>query len=227
MVDLRKFRYYTGWHRFVNRERYDALADPWATIRVDPGDVDRFAVVELTWGLGRVRGGDWDRPDNCRSVTDNRMYEGLVQRFEEGYDWEGTVYYEWVADRIEEDGHFRGYERLDAVDERFEEIDDLYDRMREGYRPNRGTVYDDPGDVEYVHQLEPLVLVGRSGEIVWTEGFHRLILARILGIDRIPVYVLRRHERWQRLRDRIAESGSELPPDLRAYADHPDVADVV
>jgi hypothetical protein len=102
-------------------------------------------------------------------------------------------------------------------------MDQLYETIQEeGYRPNRGALYDEPKEVESPHELEPLVLIGRSGEVYWTEGFHRLIIAKLLETDRIPVYVVRRHEQWQHIRDRMCDRSTE--PDR--YADHPDVEDI-
>lgn len=228
-MDLDDFRQYTEWHDVANRRRYEAPADPWRLVPVDPDGVDRFAVVSLLWGLGRVRGGDWDRPGETRSLDDTRMIEGLRQRFEGDRDWTDTVYHEWVRERIEEEGRFRRFESIADVEaEWFPAVDELFESMREdGYRPNRGTVYDDPGDIEFVHEMEPLVLVGRDGEVIWTEGFHRLTLARILDVDAVPVHVLRRHEGWQEVRDRLARTEpDDRPPELEAYADHPDVVDV-
>lgn len=228
MVDLDDFRYYTEWHHHANERRYEAPADPWRLVPVDPAGVERFAVVELTWGLDRVRGGDWDRPENCRSLTDTRMYEGLVERFEEGCEWEETPYWEWVRGEIEELGHFRGYEDPEAVRaERLPAVEDLYESLREeGYRPNHGTLYDDPAEVEFIHEFDPMVLIGRDGEVIWTEGFHRLILSRIAGVDGVPALVLRRHEDWQRVRDRVDDApAGDLPPDLDEYAGHPDLPD--
>jgi hypothetical protein len=229
-VDLDRFRRYTRWHRYANRRRYDAPADPWKVVRVDPEEVTFYAVVSLKWGLGRVRGGEWDRRANCGRVSDVYIHEGLTQRFEEGYDWEETAYYRWARNQFDAGNTVRGYETLEAFrTQRCEYVDDLFESVREeGYRPNFETTYDDPGEVEYAHDLEPLVLVGRSGEIIWSEGFHRLVVASILGIDEIPVYVLRRHEQWQEVRDAIdGVPATGLPPELEAYTDHPDVRDVL
>jgi len=230
MVRLPDFRYYTKWHYHVNRKQYQAPAEPWTQIYVDPTDPERLAVVPLPWGLGRVRGGDWDSSENCRSLTDNRMYEGLRQHFEEGREWEETAYHDWVAESIENEGHFRGDENLETVvEERYPAVDDLYERIREqGYRPNHGTIYDSPEGIDGIHELDPMVLVGSSGELIWTEGFHRLYVARFLGINEIPVYVLRRHAKWQRIRDRTAAvPDGEVPVTLGEYRNHPDLADVV
>ena len=108
-------------------------------------------------------------------------------------------------------------------------LNDLYAGLcDEGYRPNRGVVYDEPGDADYIHDLEPMVLIGHDGEIIWTEGFHRFVLADLAGIDAIPVYVLRRHEAWQRVRDALARTTpDERPSALATHADHPDANEFV
>jgi len=230
VVHLPDFRSYTAWHHHANRTLYEAPADPWSQIRVDPTVPDQFTIVSLLWGLGRVRDGDWDRPENCSELTETRMYDGLYQYFVQGRDWKETAYHDWVTETIESDGHFRGYENVETVvEERYPAVDKLYERIREdGYRANHGTVYDGPEEVEGVQDLDPMVLIERSGEVIWTEGFHRLYLARFADIDEIPVYVLRRHAEWQSLRDRIAAAPKGKTSDeFSRYASHPDLRDVI
>jgi hypothetical protein len=227
MID--SFRHYTGWNGVANRRNYVAPADPWGLVRVDPTAVVFYALVPMKWGLGRVEGGNWDRPEERRRVDDLRIHDGLVQRFEEDRDWEETVYYEWITERLNETGRFRGHSTVEAVlDQRCTALDNIYEEMRtEGYRPNLGTVYDDPEDAEFVHDLEPMILIGREGEVLWTEGFHRLVLADLVGVDRIPVFVLVRHEEWQAVRDELATtSPEERTRGLSRFEEHPDVRDL-
>ncbi|WP_049901168.1 hypothetical protein [Halococcus agarilyticus] len=227
---LDEFRYRTAWNAEANERRYDAPADPWALVHVDPSEVERLNVVSLLWGLGRVRDGDWDRPANCRRIDDTPIHEGLTQRFGDERDWEETAYYEHAVGRIEDNGDHKGVEsEAELVEEYLPALDELYaDLCDEGYRPNRGVVYDGPEDADYIHDLEPMVLVGRDGEIIWTEGFHRLVLADLAGIPTIPVYVLRRHDAWQRVRDALARTTpDERPSELATHADHPDVSELV
>ncbi|PSP20294.1 hypothetical protein BRC62_00215 [Halobacteriales archaeon QH_10_67_13] len=150
MVHLPDFRSYTAWHHHANRTLYEAPADPWSQIRVDPTVPDQFTIVSLLWGLGRVRDGDWDRPENCSELTETRMYDGLYQHFVQGRDWEETAYHDWVTETIDSDGHFRGYKTVETVvEERYPAVDELYERIREdGYRANHGTVYDGLEGVE-------------------------------------------------------------------------------
>lgn len=215
----------TRWHAYANQERYDAPADPWRLVAVDPGTVGRFNSIPFGSGLGQVRGGDWDQPDQCGRIENLPIYRGLKQRYHDGCGWEETAYYEWVAERFEVEVEYRGYE---TIEDRLDAVDELHESMREqGYRPNRGVEYDDPREIRDVHALDPLVLVGRSGAIIWSEGFHRLVLAQLLRIKEVPVYVLQRHEQWQRIRDEIAGSSpDDRRPELSAYLDHPDVTDI-
>ena len=226
---VRNFLVYTRWHAYCNRRRYDAPADPWEPIHVDPSSVEHYAAADLIWGLGRVRGGTWDLAGNLDRLDETTTYEGLVQRFEKGCDWEETAYYRDAKETFDDGGTVRGYESIEGFrEDRCESVDDLFERMdRNGYRTNGEGARDTTNWGEFVHGLEPLVVIGRSGEVVWTEGYHRLIIASILGIDEIPVYVLRRHEEWQRIRDGIdGATVSEPAPEPEWYLDHPDVQDV-
>lgn len=223
------FRYYTEWNEAANRWNFEAPADPWKVIWVDPATVKYYNIVSLKWGMGRVAGGDWDQSENYSRVDKLKVHEGLYQHFEEGLDWEETAYYDWAQDHIEQVGHYRGYEEIEAViDNRCPEVDEIFEDMRtNGYRPNYEDKYDHPEDAQYIHDLEPFVLIGHKGEILWTEGFHRLILADLAGIDRVPVYVLIRHEGWQGIRDELVSTPPEdRPLELTQFENHPDVRDI-
>lgn len=234
-MNLEQFYSYTEWHHFINEKEYDAPADPWKLLRVDPNVVEQYNhEIGLNWGLGRIEGGDWDCEENCHPLNETVAYRGLTQRFEEGYDWEETALYQQAKDRFENGDRVRGYDSLEEYENvRCEYIDELFRTIKQdGYRPNEGTIHekptqDNPFEDAYAHHLEPLVVVGRSGEISWSEGYHRLVIASILNIDEIPVYVLSRHERWQRVRDRIYDtSASKFPAELESHSDHPDLRDI-
>lgn len=221
---LDDFRRRTAWNAYANERRYDAPADSWAFVYVDPQTTEYSSTVSLEWGLNRVCGGDWDLPTNCRTIASLDITQGLVQRFEEGREWPETAYYETAVDRIDEDGSFRGVDSVAELREGYlPAVDGLYETMSEnGYRPNRGTVYSDPDDADYIHDLEPMIMFSRDGEPIWTEGYHRLVMARLFGFDAIPVYVLRRHVQWQQTRDRIVNDDAARS-EIDACTDHPDV----
>ena len=48
---LERFRLGTAWHRVCNERRYDAPADPWRRVWVDPAEVERL----LAAGAAKAR----------------------------------------------------------------------------------------------------------------------------------------------------------------------------
>lgn len=234
-MDLETLWYYTRWTHHANQRAFAAPADPRTRVAVDPGAAGWYTTeLRLNWGLGRVQGGRWDLPENRGALAETTTYRTLVQRFEEGCAWEETALYERAESQFASGESVRGYDSLDAFREnRLRYLDDLFERMEtEGYRPNAAAGHDNPGaagnpfEDAYVHHLEPLIAIGREGEIIWAEGYHRLTMAAIIGIERIPVQVLCRHAGWQRTRDRVYEAGNTLPADLAEYRDHPDLVDL-
>lgn len=231
-MDIERLRSYTKWHHFVNEIEYDAPADPWRLLRVDPTTVEHYTnEIRLNWGLGRIEGGDWDRKKNCNPLSETTTYKGLKQRFEDGYDWEETAHYQQAKEQFENGSTVRGYDSLDEFrNVRCEYIDELFHSIVEnGYRPNAEATHEKATQENvfedaYVHHLEPLVVISRSGDIYLAEGYHRFIIALIRDLDEIPVYVLCRHEQWQRIRDRVHDTPvSDLPFELEEYSDHPDL----
>lgn len=235
-MNLDQFWQYTAWHQHANERNYEAPAAPRKLLRVDPSSVKWYLPdVRLDLGLGRIEGGTWDCEENRALVRETTTYRGLVQRFEDGRDWEETALYRRVADQFESRESVRGYESLETFRNiRCAYLDDLFrDIEREGYRPNADATHeradsDNAFEDAYANHLEPLVAVGRDGEIYWFEGYHRFAIASILSLDEIPVYALLRHANWQRIRDRIhAIDPSDRPRELEDHLEHPDVQDVV
>ena len=230
-MDLDRLRYYTRWHAFANDRRYRAPADPWATVRIDPADLTYHnQTLRLDRGIGRVEGGDWD-VDGRGPFRETAAYRSIRRRHEDGDAWEETPLYRRAAEGFEAGERVRGYESVDEYRQvRCAYLDDLIRSIeKEGYRPNAEAGHE-PASTEnafetaYAHRLEPLVAIGRDGEIQLCEGFHRASIASVVGLDRIPVNVLCRHEGWQRVRNRVATDqstvrGREPPIDPRYHPD--------
>jgi hypothetical protein len=219
-----------------NRLRYSAPADPYKILSVPTDAVAHRCVnIRNTIGLGRVVGGDWDLPSENPDVESYWRIKGLKERFEKGWEWHETTYYETVVEKFEEyGGSYWGYDSLDEFEERLAYNDYLFERISEdGYRKNLAgdanlPESDDRADSHRkMNQLEVLLCIGRDGQFLLLEGHHRFAIADILGID-IPVQILARHQTWQERRDQMAEVESidDLTPELRELLDHPDMEDV-
>lgn len=174
------------------------------------------AIINMRSGLpaprlyGVVCGGDWDK----MNVPDYVPYN-------EATPIEQTIPYNELRAYIESENtkplfkHFKehierdssrpwGHNSLADFTERLNEIDELYQSMASnGYLSQRELMTED-SDV-YIKNNEPVpptlnevtVDIGRDGEVLHAGfGSHRLSLAKILEVKRIPVIVAARHSHW-------------------------------
>ena len=198
-------------HRLWSNKYTDA--DPYKRLYVDPASID------YTSGAARRRGwvvdGKWDQ--NGGAFMERTVPRSIEEHFVEGLPWDGTS----LTDR------YQGPE----LRKRADEIEQLYHHIREeGYKSQRQLLEEDPdvawnGLNDAMHPVvnEVAVDIGRDGEILWNMcGQHRLAIAKVLEIDRIPVQVFRRHAEWQTVRDRVRRGG-EIPAQ---FQDHPDLTDL-
>ncbi|WP_290818576.1 hypothetical protein [Halovivax sp.] len=222
---------------------YDAAPDPFKLERVSPDRIRRHTRREYPPYrdrlalFGAVRGGDWDRRDGPPVDSGYRgppaelfladrfegsvLYRSLEGRFERGVPWEETPLVREVLDLVEESGPDRVWHECETaadVRRRCERLDALYASIRDdGYRSQRARFGTDPS-VGFRHCLrhEIAVDVGRDGELLLVCGKHRLAIAKLLGLDAVPVVFLVRHPEWMRRRgDAIGGGVAEPHPDLR------------
>lgn len=73
---------------------------------------------------------------------------------------------------------------------------------------------------------EVTINIGRSGDLLFSNGAHRLSIAKILGIEKIPVRIAVRHSDWVLFRKQYEKLS--LGRDLKAYQPsiHPDLQHV-
>ncbi len=214
------------WHRLRRRvcpRRYTD-ASPLAVLQVDPDRLERSLLETAPnrpqWG--RVVGGEWDR--DWELFDDRQVPRGLTQRFEEGKPWTETALYDAYVGQLQRFGNAWEHTSIDGFEQRCREIEQLYEAInRDGYQlqaelRERGAAIGTRAD-------EINVDIGRDGTIYWrTYGQHRLAIAKLLGIETVPVIVQRRHREWQRVRDRVREQGRTVVDER--YHGHPDLSDL-
>lgn len=213
---------------------HDAEIDPFRILRVDPDAIVRTAEVweEPKYSLaGRVRGGDWD--DSDVYFEDLDVYRAFEAHFERGVPWSETAFYDRVVAELD-DGHEQwGCTSRAEFDRRCDRLDRLYETIRDdGYRSQvellqlGGQV--SIGKTRYtwtdrILEDEMAVSVGRDGDLLFFDGRNRLCIAKLLGLDEVPVVVMVRHAEWQSLRDAVARDDHERADVDASLTNHPDV----
>jgi hypothetical protein len=134
-----------------------------------------------------VADGDWDLragPLRHRLVIRQLFIEGLAPQ--------QTDEYAYLRQRIDA-GNFaytHGCLSIEDLDRYFDELVHAFDTIKkEGYRTQRELGNDGSDEIR--------ICIDRNGEpIIFGGGTHRLSIAMILGIERVPVLVKRVHAAW-------------------------------
>jgi hypothetical protein len=188
-----------------------------------PPTLDRAERIALKRSLlvagGGALGGDWDLPAP-RTFTELEVFEALKARLVSHRPWSETVFYERVLRDFE-----RGRTKWGCTTEadllaRLQAIEDLHGRIAsEGYKTQEELGSRDLSD-------EVRVAVTRDGRLLFVDGRHRLAIARLLGLERIPARIVARHEDWQAFRVAVEQYAAEHRGRVYQRIDHPDLADV-
>jgi len=195
---------------------YDARIDPFELIYVDPCKIEEVITTEgREWfeysdAVSEVVGGDWDK--HVLELEEYDLYNAFVDRFQHGRPWCETDFYE-RAKKIFERGESKwGCSNIKQFEQRLESMDVLFEAISsEGYKTQselRQQRESDPA-LRQIHQYWPpdlhevSVAVSRKGRYILYEGRHRLSIARISNVEKIPVRIRGRHKKWQRLREYI------------------------
>jgi len=211
-----------------NKYACEAVADPYKVVWVSPCDITRYSLAFEKWeSVCRIEGGDWDL--EADPLEELPKYRAVHQRYVNGLSWKETGIYDHMLKRIEKEGVVDECTTKPELEQRYAEIDELYESIRSG---GYDSTYDlaPPRwwrfrDLDYI-----AVHIGRDGELIFGgSGCHRLAITHILGIERIPVWIRARHEQWQQIRDRMSRAISvdNRGEELARHSSHPDLRNIV
>lgn len=203
-------------------------ADPFKTLTVDPTNIV-FETEDHFRHRGWVIDGNWDL--QRRQIDSTPLYQYLKNRFVNGESWDNSGYINYVRSQIEGNSNSWGLTSHDQIKDRCKYLDRLWESIREeGYKSQAELLEARSTDtyrrnVDEIHPRlnEVGIDIGRGGELLWNRvGHHRLIMAKLLDVESVPVLVYRRHSDWQVTRDTISMGDTVSDVD----ESHPDLADV-
>jgi hypothetical protein len=172
-----------------------------------------------------VLGGDWDALEH--PFENDRRFHAVRDVIALGKCWQDTREYEDAVETLKSGQPVRYCCTREELDDRFRALDGLVRAIRdEGYLTQRELRSRRTREWQLGRQDEISVAIGRHGDILYRDGAHRLAIAKLVGVPRLPVEVEVRHADWMAFRLLIEqyalEHGGRVPTPLL----HPDLDNV-
>ena len=181
--------------------RRRAVPNPFRVYWIEPNDVNHLLALPPDAGFERADGkcfdkyrpgavaGGWDR--YVLEISEIPLFEGLRQRFVKDEPWKETILYPTRYDPsqpIRKSTRYTSYSEAEFR-KRAVKLERIYESLREdGFLPQS-----ELSDGQFKDELT--LAIGRDGRLIRNSaGLHRLILAQLLGLDRIPARVVVVHE---------------------------------
>lgn len=244
---------YPQYNRLRHRIKYkEAAPKPNKLIDINPRKVEYLLTPHYWKRVSKytthVRDGNWDKSYSDQQVVISGRHEGISapvlvsfnnfifyesckEHFLRGVPWEDTKLYNLLLEN--QDSYWSYYNSEKNIKETLESVENLYLSIKNNGYLHQEEVdscsFNTLGNDQYPHTYhEVAVNIGRDGEIIFDDGRHRFVIAKLLQIPSIPVRVLVRHKQWQEIRHKITKASSpeELSIQARSHLGHPDLVDV-
>jgi len=134
---------------------------------------------------GAVIDSDWDITD--KRFEDLDVFRAFKTHFVDGVPWPETEFFKNTLRRISGGEVLWGCVNEEDLVERCAKIARLFDSIcNNGYQPQTCNFRGFLG----THRMDEVsVNLSRNGELLFNNGAHRLALAKLLGVEKIPVRV--------------------------------------
>ena len=172
---------------------------------------------------GQVLGGDWDR--NRFPVEELYVMQSFREHFDGDRAWQETEYYQRNVELIARGESKWGCLSREHFDERCRFLDELYAEIStSGFKSQREL----PGKSGTGYELfdEVSACIDRDGRFLFEDGRHRFCIAKLAGVESIPVQITVRHMNWHLFRQEILDYAKRHQGKVYAPLPHPDLADI-
>ena len=162
-----------------------------------------------------IEDGTWDLRTEEFANTD--IFTSLKEHFLSGIPLEDTKYYAKALNRKNRGISTWDCKPADEFAGKSRVIEGLFSKIKAVGKMTQNDL--ENGDLS--NEIE--VAVGRNGNFLLENGSHLLSLAKISGIDTIPVKVTRRHYRWAKFRKEVFVFSQEAIKGTYQPLIHPDL----
>jgi len=225
----------------TNSRKYRSHIDPFQIYWVSPGRISHYCKSRFGNRYGPyIKEGEWDQ--NVKPFNENISFMSIKERFKNDESWEYTPLYERLNnkyDTVEEMLNKPNYSEYIDDAEEVKDIEDILEKKygsiyenikKNGYRTQRElrpvkSRIQNPGRIpNAVPELDEITVdISRNGTLIWYRGQHRLSIAKILGLKKVPVRIRCRHQKWMKIREKVINSPETAASKI---GNHPDIRDL-
>lgn len=194
--------------------------------KIEYSSLQEFSIQDYK---GCILGGDWDKLDKRFDTLD--VFNAIKQVCQQGMTWENTSFYQGILVSLKNGQFLYGCRNEKDIQNKCRKIESLYSNIQlDGYKSqkelfNNGHIQD-----PMMAEEEVAVSVGRHGDLLFSDGAHRLAIAKLLNLSSIPVKITVRHPEWIKFWDELKFYAREgkVTNDRKLYQPltHPDLATI-
>lgn len=152
---------------------------------------------------------------SAKSFVETVHFQSLSNRFIHDYEWEDTELINIVRKAVESgQPAWHGCETFEDIKKQCQHVDDLYTSIKRNgiltmneLNRKKKSFLSSIGD-------EIMVDVGRTGELLFAHGRHRLSIAKILDLESVPIVISFRHAEWIEQRKELYKKSDYSHPDV-------------
>jgi SAM-dependent methyltransferase len=190
-------------------------------LTVDPATINFCPTTEFAYNnhKGRTESGNWDQSD--KRFDQLAVYQAFDQVCKQkNATWQETAYYQDILKAIESGGEMYSCKSVADLDARCQKLAALYESIeKDGYKSQ--------AELQNNLEDEVAVAISRDGHILFSDGAHRLSIAKLLGVTEIPALVAVRHPEWSAFKAQLLEfAKTQTLGGLYQAALHPDLLSV-
>jgi hypothetical protein len=174
---------------------------------------------------GKIIGGDWDKLK--KPFEEQDVYVALKEVCQNGKQWKDTLFYQRMLDKIAKGLLPFGCKNKAELDRQCESLSSLYQRIKStGYKAQAELAALEKDDYPLNLDDEIVVSIGRYGDLLFSNGAHRLAIAKLLGVEKIPIKIAVRHPQWVHFKKEIVDFAGRHRGKIYQPITHPDLSQI-
>jgi RNAse (barnase) inhibitor barstar len=195
-------------------------------IWINPSKIKYCALKEFDINKykGKVIDGDWDRL--TKEFEDLDLFVAIKSVCANGEKWQDTEFYKRTLKQLKQGKRTWKCNNIIELDIRCESIQWLFQDIRNnGYKTQREILNEKKNYQPLKNDDEIVISIGRNGDLLFSDGAHRLSIAKILDIKKIPIKIAVRHPEWCNFRKELNRCAKNSGGKLSQPINHPDLND--